>query len=79
MIIYKIIYIIQYDDLRLIKLPNFKKSFEYENNFYLSCDITRISKILAQYELYKMVENVPGEIVECGVLKGASLSRFESF
>ena len=47
----------------MIKLPNFKKAFEYENNFYLSCDITRISKILAHYELYKMAENVPGEIV----------------
>lgn len=63
----------------MIKLPNFKKAFEYENNFYLSCDITRISKILAHYELYKMAENVPGEIVECGVFKGASLSRFASF
>jgi len=63
----------------MIKLPDFKKAFEYENNFYLSCDITRISKILAHYELYKLVENVPGEIVECGVLKGASLSRFASF
>lgn len=50
----------------LIKLPDFKKSFDYENGFYLTCDITRISKILAHYELFKMVLNVPGAIVEGG-------------
>ena len=33
----------------MISLPDFEKAFEYENNFYLSCDITRISKILAHY------------------------------
>ncbi|RZD46704.1 MAG: dTDP-6-deoxy-L-hexose 3-O-methyltransferase [Thaumarchaeota archaeon] len=63
----------------MIDLPDFKKSFEYENNFYLSCDITRISKILAQYELFKLVNQIPGAIVECGVLKGASFSRFATF
>lgn len=63
----------------MIELPNFDKAFEYENEFYLSCDITRISKILAHYELFKMALNVPGTIVECGVFKGASLARFAMF
>jgi len=63
----------------MIKLPNFKKSFEYENNFYLSCDISRIKKIIAHYELFKMAQNIPGEIVECGVFKGASFARFAIF
>jgi len=63
----------------MIPLPDFEKSFEYENNFYLSCHITRISKILAQYELFKLVNKIPGAIVECGVLKGASFSRFAAF
>ena len=63
----------------MIELPNFEKAFEYENNFYLSCDITRISKILSHYEIYKMIKEVPGEIVECGVFKGASLLRFAMF
>ena len=57
----------------MIPLPDFEKSFEYENNFYLSCHITRISKILAQYELFKLVNKIPGAIVECGVFKGESL------
>lgn len=63
----------------MIKLPDFSKSFEYENNFYLSCNSNRISKVLVHYELYKMVNHLPGTIVECGVFKGASLSRFAMF
>ena len=61
------------------ELPNFEKAFEYEKNFYLSCDITRISKILSHYEIYKMIKEVPGEIIECGVFKGASYLRFAMF
>jgi len=63
----------------MIPLPDFEKAFDYENDFYLSCDITRISKILAQYELFKLVNQVPGAIIECGILKGASFSRFAVF
>jgi len=63
----------------MIKLPDFKKAFEYENNFYLSCDITRVSKLLAHYELYKMASEFSGAIVECGVFKGNSLLRFAIF
>lgn len=62
--------------MTMIKLPDFKKSFEYENNFYLSCDSSRIGKTLAHYELFKIANNLPGAIVECGVFKGASLCRF---
>ena len=63
----------------MIEMPDFKKDFEWENSFYLSCDITRIGKMLAHYELFKMVQNVPGAICECGVFKGASLARFAAF
>jgi hypothetical protein len=63
----------------MIDLPDFSKAYEYENEFYLSCDITRMSKVMAHYELYKMVLNVPGVIMECGVFKGASLARFACF
>ena len=63
----------------MINLPDFDKSFEYENNFYLSCGIPRLGKMLTHYELYKMTSQVPGEIVECGVFKGASLVRFAMF
>ncbi len=38
-----------------------------------------MSKLLAQYELFKRVMEVPGAIVECGVFKGSSLARFAMF
>ncbi|QGH36972.1 dTDP-6-deoxy-L-hexose 3-O-methyltransferase [Gracilibacillus salitolerans] len=63
----------------MIKLPSFDKKFEYENNFYLSCDSTRISKFIAHYELYKRTVNLPGHFVETGVFKGASFTRFAAF
>lgn len=63
----------------MISLPDRKDAFSHENNFYLSCDITRISKILAQYELFKMTLDLPGAIVECGVFKGLSLIRLAAF
>lgn len=56
-----------------------KARFEYENNFYLSCDISRLGKLFAHYELFKMSLDVPGEIVECGIFKGAALSRWIKF
>lgn len=59
-----------------MNLPDFDKAFTYENDFYLSCIVPRLSKVLAQYELYKIAHGLPGALVECGVFKGASLARF---
>jgi len=61
------------------EIPDFDRAWEYENGFYLTSHITRTSKILAHWELFKMVSDVPGAIVECGVFKGASLARFAVF
>ena len=63
----------------MIKLPNFHKPFDYENNFYLSCDNSRIGKLIAHYELLKLSSNIPGCIIECGVFKGISLIRLATF
>jgi hypothetical protein len=63
----------------MITMPDFSKAFDYENNFYLSCDITRMSKVMAHFELYKMVVDLPGAFIECGVFKGASFARFCMF
>lgn len=60
-------------------LPKFNKAFEYENNFYLSCDNSRIGKFIAHYELFKKACLVSGTIVECGIFKGPSLIRFATF
>jgi Macrocin-O-methyltransferase (TylF) len=55
------------------------RCWDYENGFYLTSHPTRLSKLLAHYELYKMIVNLPGQVVECGVYKGASLLRFATF
>lgn len=55
------------------------KQWEYENGFYLTSHITRIAKLVSQYELYKSIIDLPGHIVECGVYKGASFIRFATF
>ena len=63
----------------MIELPDFDKAFDYENNFYLSCHKSRISKIITHYELFKRTIDLPGAIVELGVFKGSSLLRFAMF
>ncbi|CAN5786776.1 hypothetical protein BH24GEM1_BH24GEM1_29330 [soil metagenome] len=55
------------------------QQWDYENAFYLTSHVTRLGKMLAHYELYKSIVNLPGHIVECGVFKGASLVRFSTF
>ena len=55
------------------------QKWDYENGFYLTSNSTRIAKILAHYELYKSIINLPGQIVECGVFKGISLIRYAAF
>jgi hypothetical protein len=56
-----------------------EQQWYYENAFYLTSQVTRLGKMLAHYELYKSIVNLPGHIVECGVYKGASLVRFSTF
>jgi hypothetical protein len=55
------------------------KCWDYENGFYLTSHVSRLSKTLAQYELYKTIIGLPGHVVECGVYKGASFLRFATF
>ncbi len=52
---------------------------EFENQFMLTSDPSRLGKILAHYKLYENIKNLPGAIVECGVFKGNSLIQFATF
>jgi len=63
----------------MIKPPNFKKSWEYENNFLLSCQNSRIAKILAHYELFKIASKKQGDFVLGGVFRGISTIEFATF
>tara|TARA_B100000795_G_scaffold270028_1_gene262013 strand:- start:11988 stop:12650 length:663 start_codon:yes stop_codon:yes gene_type:complete len=56
-----------------------KDIWEAENIFYLKSDFSRLSKFIYHYEIYKKIINIPGSILEFGVFKGASFSRFLSF
>ena len=56
-----------------------KDIWDVENTFYLKSDISRLSKTICHYEIFKKTTSIPGSIVECGVFKGVSLIRFISF
>ncbi len=64
-----------------MELNNFEtdKMFEYENGFYATSTESRFGKLLAHYELYKRIINLPGDVVECGLFKGNSFFRFAHF
>ena len=51
-------------------------SFEHENGFYLTAAVSRIGKFVAHTDLFRRTSGLPGDIVECGVFKGASLMRW---
>lgn len=56
-----------------------KKCFDYENGFYLTGEPYRLGNILAHYELYKKIINLPGDVIELGVFKGGSFIQFATF
>ena len=60
----------------MIKKIEIKKNFDYENAFMLSAPVERIGKLITRFELFSKIKNIPGEIIECGVFKGSSLSQF---
>jgi hypothetical protein len=63
----------------MIDLPSFEDQWRHENGFYLTSSPERTAKILSHWSLYQKSLEVPGEIVECGVFKGASLIRLATF
>lgn len=56
-----------------------QEKFEYENGYYATATEERFGKFLAHYELYKMIINLPGAVVECGIFKGNSFFRLAHF
>jgi hypothetical protein len=57
-----------------------KRSILYLTNKGLQLDLSAhaLSKLFARYEIFKMVLNLPGDIVDCGVYRGASLFSCEN-
>ena len=54
-------------------------AWDFEHGYYWFSDATRMGKLLAQYELYRKIVELPGDIFELGVFKGVSLIRFAQF
>ena len=62
----------------MIKLPKFnmQNMYDAETHYNLYMNSERFSKLLIHYEIFKRIKNLSGSIVECGVFKGTSFSRF---
>lgn len=56
-----------------------RQAWDYENGFYWFTGPDRLHKLLAHYEIYKMVTGIPGDVLELGVFKGLSLLRWATF
>tara|TARA_B100001063_G_C16529630_1_gene435764 strand:- start:33 stop:710 length:678 start_codon:yes stop_codon:yes gene_type:complete len=55
---------------------NTQEMYDAETNFNLLMTPERLSKFLVHYEAFKKIRNIKGNIVEAGVYKGTSFSRF---
>ncbi len=53
--------------------------WDYENGWHWFSSPSRMHKLLAQYELYKRIADLPGHVLEFGVYKAVSLIRLASF
>jgi len=56
-----------------------EKQWDYENGFNITSDISRFGKLIAHYELYKKITELPGVVIEAGVFKAGSLIRFATY
>ena len=66
----------------MFDLPDLNnKQLMYDSGvtWHLTVPSERINRFISHYETMKMVKNIPGEIIECGVFKGESLIRFAHF
>jgi hypothetical protein len=64
---------------RSIALEYKTKVWNAENIYFLHSKTSRLAKFIYHYEIYKKIVDIPGDILEFGVFKGASFSRFLSF
>lgn len=53
--------------------------WNFENGFYWFSEPTRIAKLMAHLSIYEQIVGLPGDVIEFGVYKSASLIRFLTF
>ena len=56
-----------------------ESDFDAENAWYHDAPPARLAKALAQYDVYRSIAALPGEVAEFGVFKAASLIRLATF
>ena len=60
-------------------LNNKQLMFDSGITWHLTVPSERINRFVAQYEIFKLIKDIPGDIIECGVFKGESIIRFSHF
>jgi len=66
--------VVHVDSVRVDREPSQTElSWASFNDFLLNGEIDRFTKLLARYELFQRVVNLPGDIVEGGVFKGTGV------
>jgi hypothetical protein len=61
------------------KIKDNVNEWDFENGFYLTSQNNRLSDFISHLELYKMILNLPGDVLEFGVYKGSSFIQFLTF
>ena len=56
-----------------------KQTYFMNKGLQLDLGAHALSKVLARYELFNLVKDLPGDIVDCGVYRGASLFQWANF
>lgn len=63
----------------IIRGASADKIWDYEDAFHWFSEPRRLGKLCAHYELYKRIVPLPGDVIELGVFRGASLIRWATF
>lgn len=53
--------------------------WQAENDWYQHAPVSRLAKALAQYDVYRSIVHLPGDVAEFGTFKGASLVRLATY
>ena len=63
--------------IKKIELSEVSQSiYDNFNGFIMSDDNRVFNKLISKSEIYNMVKDIPGDIVECGVFKGTGIYSF---
>lgn len=56
--------------------PSTDEIFNIWNEFHYVCDTARFRKLFSRVELFRMITDLPGDIVDAGAFKGVSTLQF---